>query len=100
MTVTMFLTLLSAFSILSGLVVEAIKKIISNKVNLAYNLVALVVALIIGCGGTLIYYQLTGIAFTVNNVIYAVLMGFASSLVAEVGYDKVIQTIKQIATID
>lgn len=96
MTTTMFLMLLSAFSVLSSLVTEGIKKAISDKTNLSYNIVALVVALVIGGGGTAVYYQLNEIVFSVNNIIYAVLMGLASGLVSMVGFDKVKQAITQL----
>ena len=93
MTVQMFLALLAAFSVITSLVVEALKKIMAhcNK----YDIMALVSALVIGGGGTLVYYRLTDMPFTTNNIIYAILMGFASALVAMVGYDKVIQAIEQ-----
>ncbi len=96
MNTTMFLILLSSFSILSGLVTEGIKNIISDKVNLSYNIIALVIALIVGCGGTAVHYQLNAIPFTINNIIYMVLMGLASGLVSMVGFDKVKQAIGQI----
>lgn len=96
MTVTMFLMLLSAFSVISGLVTESIKKLVNDKVNLSWNITALVVALIIGSCGCFIYYQLSAIAFTVNNIIYAILMGLASGLVSMIGYDKVKQAVLQI----
>lgn len=98
MTTTMFLMLLSAFSVLSGLVTEGIKKLINDKVNLSWNLTALIVALIIGGCGCVVYYQLSAIAFTVNNIIYAVLMGLASGLVSMIGYDKVKQAVLQITS--
>lgn len=96
MTNTMFLILLSAFSVISGLVTEGIKNIITDKVNLSYNIVALVTALIIGGGGTAIYYQLNTIPFTVNNIIYMLLMGLASGLTSMVGFDKVKQMVLQV----
>lgn len=95
MNTTMFLILLSAFSVLSSLVTEGIKNITTDKVNLSYNIVALVTALIIGGVGTAVYYQLHTIPFTTNNVIYIVLMGLASGLCSMVGFDKVKQTIEQ-----
>ena len=95
-TVT-FLILLSAFSVLSSLVTEGIKKIASDKANLSYNIVALIVALVIGGIGCGIYYQLNAIPFNTNNVIYMILMGLASGLTATVGYDKVKQAILQLA---
>ena len=97
MTTTMFLILLSAFSVLSSLVTEGIKNVATDKVNLSYNIVAFITALIVGGGGTAVYYQLNAVPFTVNNVIYAVLMGLASGLVSMVGFDKVKQAIVQIS---
>lgn len=96
MNTTMFLILLSAFSVISSLVTEGIKNIITDKVNLSYNIIALVTALIIGGGGTAVYYQLNTIQFTVNNIIYMLLMGFASGLTSMVGFDKVKQMVLQI----
>ena len=96
MNTTTFLMLLSAFSVISGLVTEAIKKLVNDKANLSYNLVALIVALVVGCCGCAIYYQLNGILFDVNNIIYMVLMGLASGLVSMVGFDKIKQAVLQI----
>lgn len=95
MTVSIFLMLLSAFSVLNGLCTEGVKKIIQDKANFSYNLIALIVALIIGGIGCIIYYQLSSIPFTTNNIICVVLMGFASALVSMVGYDKIKQCILQ-----
>lgn len=98
MNTTMFLILLSSFSFLSSLVTEAIKGIASDRVHLSYNIVALITALMVGGGGTGIYYQLNAVPFTVNNNIYIVLMGLASGLVSMVGFDKVKQAIEQLTT--
>ena len=97
MTTTTFLMLLSAFSVLSGLVTEGIKKLISDKVNMSYNIIALIVSLIVGGVGCAIYYQLNAIPFDVNNVIYMILMGLASGLCSMVSYDKLKQCIEQIS---
>ena len=96
MDVTTFMTLLFAFSTISGLVTEVIKKIKNDTVNLSYNLIALCVALIVGSIGTIIYYQLTSIPFNVNNIIYAILLGMSSGLCSMLGYDKIKQLIFQI----
>lgn len=98
MNTTMFLILLSAFSVISGLVTEGIKKLANDKVNLSYNIVALITALFIGGGGTAIYYQLNAISFSTNNIIYMILMGLFSGLVSMVGFDKVKQAIEQIVS--
>ena len=96
MTTTTFLMLLSSFSVLSGLVTEGIKKLISDKANMSYNIIALVVALVIGGAGSAVYYQLNAIPFNLNNIIYLVLMGLASGLCSMVGFDKIKQAVEQI----
>lgn len=96
MDVVMFLTLLFAFSVLTSLVMEFVKKFINDKENISYNIVTVVIAVVIGGVGTLIYYQLNSLPFTLNNIIYAILMGLASGLCSMLGYDKVKQTILQI----
>ena len=97
MTTTTFLMLLSAFTVLSGLTTEGIKNLISDKSNMSYNIIALIVSLIIGGVGCAIYYQLNAIPFDINNVIYMILMGLASGLCSMVGYDKLKQCIEQIS---
>ena len=96
MTTTTFLMLLSSFSVLSGLVTEGIKKLISDKANMSYNVIALVVALVIGGAGSAVYYQLNAIPFNLDNIIYLVLMGLASGLCSMVGFDKIKQAVEQI----
>lgn len=96
MTTTMFLSLLFGFSIVTGLIVEAIKKFIGDKKNISYNLVSLITALCVGIIGCAIYYQFMVIPYTINNIISMILMGFASAIVAMVGYDKVSQAILQL----
>lgn len=96
MNVTVFLTLLFVFSTITGLIVECVKKIVVDKVNISYNIAALIVAMIVGLAGCAIYYQLNAIPCTVNNIIYMVLLGFASALTSMLGYDKIAQTIQQI----
>lgn len=99
MTTSIFLLLLSLFATITCLITEGIKKMAKDKANLSYNIVALIIALIVGCVGCGVYYQLNGIVFTTNNIIYMILMGFSSGLVSMVGFDKVKQTIEQIATL-
>ena len=98
MTTTTFLMLLSSFSVLSGLVTEGIKKLISDKTNMSYNIIALVVALVIGGAGSAVYYQLNAIPFNIDNIIYLVLMGLASGLCSMVGFDKIKQAVEQITS--
>lgn len=96
MDAPIFLILLSLFSTITGLITEGVKKMIKDKANLSYNIIALITALVVGTVGCCIYYQLNNISFTADNVIYIMLMGFASGLVSMVGFDKVKQTIEQV----
>lgn len=96
MDITTFLMLLFAFSVISSLFTEGVKKLMNDRANLSYNLIALCVALIVGSVGTAIYYQLNNIGFDTNNIIYMILLGLSSGLCSMLGYDKVRQTIIQI----
>lgn len=95
MTTTSFLTLLFSFSVISGLTTEGIKNLIKDKANLSHNILALVVALIVGGVGCGVYYELNNIPFNVDNIIYMILMGLASGLVSMVGFDKTKQALIQ-----
>ena len=99
MTISLFITLLTIFSTITGVLTEATKKLLDEyKKSYSSNVIAFVCACIVGIGGTAIYYQFNSIPFTINNIICMVLMGITSSIGAMVGYDKIIQTIKQITT--
>lgn len=90
MTVTIFLSLLAAFSTATGLITEAIKKILADsKKGCCATLVAAIVGLCVGIGGTAAYYCITATPFTASNVVFMILMGIASVLTATLGYDKI-----------
>lgn len=97
MKVSMFLILLSAFSLIVGLIVQAFKKLLDSLgAKYSSNVVVVSVSAIVGIGGTAIYYIIVAIPFSAVNIICMLLMGVATAVGAMVGYDKVIQTIKQI----
>ena len=96
MTVTLFLGLLAAFSVITGICTEGVKKLLDeNKVSYSSHMLAFVIACVVGIGGTAVNYVMSGIPFDTANVICMVLMGLATSMGTMVGYDKVIQTVKQ-----
>ena len=97
MTVTLFISLVTVFATATGLITEAVKKVLDGKgVQYASNIVACIVAAIVGIGGTAAYYALASIPFTGSNIVAMILMGVAVAVGSMVGYDKVIQAIKQI----
>ena len=97
MTLSLFVTLLTVFSAMTAIVTEGIKKLLdSEQVGYSANILAFLIACVVGIGGTAIYYALNSIPFVSTNILCMVLMGIATSIGAMVGYDKVIQTIQQI----
>lgn len=97
MTVTAFLIILASSAAITSLLTEGIKKFLDEqKVTYASNILVLAIAVVVGCGATIIYYVNYQIPFTALNSVYLALMGIANWLGATLGYDKVRQTIAQI----
>lgn len=97
MSVTLFITLLTIFSTITSLCTETVKKLLNDtNFNYSSNVLVFIIACIVGAGGTCIYYILNSFEFNSVNIVCMLLMGLATSLSSMVGYDKVIQTIKQI----
>lgn len=98
MTISLFITILTAGSIISGVLTEAIKKFYINAgKKYSANIIALINAVVIGCGGTIMAYILIGIPFTATNIVCVIGVMFAVWIGSMLGYDKVIQTVKQLA---
>ena len=98
MSMQVFFVMLMAVSLLTSLVVEGIKKMLKpgetfTCSNIVVGIVALVLALAVSIG----YALYIGIAFTTQYIIAIVALCLLSWLCAMVGYDKVIQTLEQIA---
>lgn len=94
---SMIIALLTMFASLTTLVTEAVKKIFDElKIKYSSNIVATLCGLVIGTSGTLLYDYYENIPFDTKSVIMAILCGLLSALGAMVGYDKVIQTLKQL----
>lgn len=97
MTVEMFLILLTILSLVTSLCTEGVKKFLTvQKINYAANIVVLVVSVIVGGLGTIVFYLYNGIAWTALNIICILLMIIANWLGAMLGYDKIMQAISQI----
>ena len=82
------------------LLTEAIKKAYENaKKEHSANMIALMDALFVGGLGTAGAYMLLGVEWTTNNIICLILMIVAIWLGAMLGFDKIKQTISQLAAI-
>lgn len=100
MTITLFITILTAAATITSLLTEAIKKAYQNaKKNYSSNVIALVNAIVVGCGGTAVTYILLGQPWTINNIICMILMGIAVWIASMIGYDKILQLLEQLADI-
>lgn len=98
MTVTLFIVLASICCLASGFLTEGVKTWYKNAgKDYSANLIALINALLVGCGGTAISYVLLEVAFTLPNILCLVLMSVVVWLGSMIGYDKVMQLITQIA---
>lgn len=93
MTIELFIFLFTIGALLSSLLTEAIKKAIPD---ISANILALCSAIIVGAIGMTFFYITHGIAFSIVNFIYIILMTVCIWIGSMIGYDKVIQTIAQI----
>lgn len=97
MNVTIFLVILTVCAAVTSLLTEGIKRFLDEQnVPYAANVLVLIVALIVGCGATALYYVNYQIPFNALNSVYLALMGIANWLGSMLGYDKVKQVITQI----
>lgn len=99
MTVSLFISILVAGSVLAGLLTEAIKVWYRNEGKEAPpNIIALINAIVCGGGVAAVAYMLLAIPFTINNIILLIVLIFFSWLGSMVGYDKITQTVGQMAS--
>lgn len=95
-SVQIFMLGLLIVSTLTGLVTEAIKIILTEHGKTYYaNTLAGVVATILSIVVAIGYILLNDIGFNAQSIVYTVALTLLSWLCSMVGYDKVIQTIRQ-----
>ena len=97
MNTSIFLIGMLACSILTGLLTEAVKKLLKEtKVKYSKNILAAIISVIVGVGVGVGYIVYTGILWTPQVISLLVLLIILSFICSMVGYDKVIQSIEQI----
>ncbi len=88
---------LAIISILTSLTVEAIKKVLNEKeIEYSSNLLAIIVSIVLTIATCVLYVLYFSIPFTVQTAVVMIALTFLSFLSSTVGYDKVLQLIKQI----
>ena len=93
MTLTTGSILLMLCSVLTGLIVEAIKKMTTVRKP---NITAAVVSIIVGAVVPIAYILYKAISIDTTAVLYVISLIVLSWLCAMLGYDKVIQTLTQL----
>lgn len=91
--VTEGMFLLALSSVLTGLIVEAIKKLKDVEKP---NIVAAIVSVIVGLAVSVGWVLISKIAVSVEVILFVIALIVLSWLCSMLGYDKVIQTIAQI----
>lgn len=91
-TVFMLLAITSA---LTTLATEAVKQSLPEDAHYSKNVLAGIVAIVIGIAVSIGYCVLTHTQATPEVIVYAVCLVALSWICAMVGYDKVVQTIAQ-----
>ncbi len=91
-----FLFLLFAVSVMTSLFVEGIKKFIGDKFKYSSNILAGIVSIVLSILAGVFYCILAEVAFSAKIVVFLIALMLLSWLCAMVGYDKVVQAIRQL----
>lgn len=95
------LALITAFSIITSLATQFVKKILDTfKVQYASNIVVFVVSAAVGGCGTGLYYVNHQIPLNALTSVYLAIMSLSNCMGAMLGYDKVKQVVTQIKEIN
>lgn len=99
MPISFMTTALLAVSLLTNLTVEGIKKLLDGT-NARYssNILAAILSAILSGAVCMIYLIMNDIGFSMKIGVEIVVLMYLGFLVSTVGYDKVIQTLKQLQT--
>lgn len=97
MPISFMTTALLAVSLLTNLTVEGIKKLLEGT-NAKYssNILAAILSAILSGAVCVIYLIMNDIGFSMKIGVEIVVLMYLGFLVSTVGYDKVIQTLKQL----
>ena len=97
MPVYFLTTALFVVSVATNLTVEGVKKILNTTtVNYSSNLLASIVSMLLACAVCIVYLVMNDIVFSMKIGVEVAILMYLSFLVSTVGYDKVIQMVKQI----
>ena len=97
MNAEFLITSLAGISVLTSLTVQAIKKILDEKqISYSANLLAIIVSIVLTIAVSIGYIIYMSIIVTPQIIITIIALIFLAFLSATVGYDKVVQLLKQL----
>lgn len=100
MPISFLTTALLIVSVITNLTVEDIKQLLDGtKVKYSSNVLAAVLSVLIACAVSVIYLIMTDTIFTMKIGVEIVVLMYLGFLISTVGYDKVIQMLKQIQSV-
>lgn len=100
MPISFLTTALLIVSVITNLTVEGIKKLLDGtKVKYSSNALAAILSVLIACAVSAIYLIMTDTVFTMKIGVEIVVLMYLGFLISTVGYDKVIQMLKQIQSV-
>ena len=100
MPISFLTTALLIVSVVTNLTVEGIKKLLDGtEVKYSSNVLAAVLSVLIACAVSVIYLIMTDTVFTMKIGVEIVVLMYLGFLISTVGYDKVIQMLKQIQSV-
>ena len=98
MPISFLTTALLIVSVITNLTVEGIKKLLDGtKVKYSSNVLAAILSVLIACAVSVIYLIMTDTVFTMKIGVEIVVLMYLGFLISTVGYDKVIQMLKQMS---
>lgn len=100
MPISFMTTGLLIVSLVTNLTVEGVKKLLEGtKVKYSSNVLAAILSVFVACAICVIYLIMTDTVFTLKIGVEVVVLMYLGFLVSTVGYDKVVQMIKQIQVV-
>ena len=99
MPISFMATALLGVSLLTNLTVEGVKKLLDeNKKTYSSNVLAAILSMVLSCGVCAVYLVMNDVAVSMKIGVEVVVLMYLGFLVSTVGYDKVVQTLKQVKT--
>lgn len=97
MTISFMTSALLAVSLLTNLTVEGIKKLLDeSNVKYSSNVLAAIFSTILSGAVCAIYLIMNDVAFSVKIGVEIVVIMYLGFLISTIGYDKVVQMLKQL----